>query len=82
MNINGKRVLVTGGSSGIGLALAHAFLAKGAKVVIAGRRPDALAKAVQELRENYSHAWSVAARTSYDQRFALCGAKGKAREGG
>ena len=64
MNINGKRVLVTGGSSGIGLALAHAFLAKGAKVVITGRRPDALAKAVQELRENYSHAWSVAANVA------------------
>jgi short-subunit dehydrogenase len=47
MNIEGKRVLITGGSSGIGLALAHAFLAKSAKVVITGRRPDALAKAVQ-----------------------------------
>jgi NAD(P)-dependent dehydrogenase (short-subunit alcohol dehydrogenase family) len=66
MNINGKRVLVTGGSSGIGLALAHAFLANGAKVVITGRRPDALAKAVQELRENYSHVWSVAATPSPD----------------
>ena len=64
MNINGKRVLVTGGSSGIGLALAHAFLAKGAKVVITGRRPEALAKAVQELRENYSHVWSVAANVA------------------
>ena len=64
MNINGKRVLVTGGSSGIGLALALAFLAKGAKVVITGRRPDALAKAVQELRENYSHAWRVAANVA------------------
>jgi uncharacterized oxidoreductase len=64
MNINGKGVFVTGGSSGIGLALAHAFLAKGAKVVITGRRPDALAKAVQELRENYSHAWSVAANVA------------------
>ena len=59
-----SRVLVTGGSSGIGLALAHTFLAKGAKVVITGRRPDALAKAVQELRENYSHAWSVAANVA------------------
>jgi uncharacterized oxidoreductase len=65
MNINGKRVLVTGGSSGIGLALARAFLAKGAKVVITGRRPDALAKAVRELRENsYSQVWSVAANVA------------------
>ena len=32
MKLDGKRVLVTGGSSGIGLAIAKALLAKGAKV--------------------------------------------------
>jgi NAD(P)-dependent dehydrogenase (short-subunit alcohol dehydrogenase family) len=30
MNVNGKRVFITGGSSGIGLALVQALLAKGA----------------------------------------------------
>ena len=40
MNITGKRVLITGGSSGIGLALAQVLLAKGAKVAISGRRPE------------------------------------------
>jgi short-subunit dehydrogenase len=49
MNIGGKRVLITGGSSGIGLALAQAFLVKGAKVAISGRRPDVVANAVQAL---------------------------------
>ncbi|MDE2290234.1 MAG: SDR family NAD(P)-dependent oxidoreductase, partial [Burkholderiales bacterium] len=51
MKIDGKRILITGGSSGIGLALAHALLAKGAKVVVTGRRPDVLANAVRELQE-------------------------------
>ena len=37
MNLNGKRVLITGGSSGIGLAIAEAVLAKGARVVVTGR---------------------------------------------
>jgi short chain dehydrogenase len=37
MHLHGKRVLVTGGSSGIGQAMAQALLAKGAKVVVTGR---------------------------------------------
>ncbi|MFZ0498842.1 MAG: SDR family NAD(P)-dependent oxidoreductase [Steroidobacteraceae bacterium] len=59
MNIEGKRVLITGGSSGIGLALAKAFLAKGAKVVISGRRPDVLARAVEALRQASSSIGSI-----------------------
>ncbi|MDL2403626.1 SDR family NAD(P)-dependent oxidoreductase [Rhizobium mayense] len=50
MNITGKRVLVTGGSSGIGLALVRILLAKGAKVAISGRCPEAVAKAVRSLQ--------------------------------
>ena len=45
----GKSVLVTGGSSGIGLASAQAFLDEGATVVITGRDPAALAAAEQQL---------------------------------
>ena len=50
MNFQGKRVLVTGGSSGIGFAIAEAMLAKGARIVITGRRPDVLANAAKSLR--------------------------------
>ena len=43
------RVLVTGGSKGIGLGIAEGFLKAGAAVVISGRRPGALAAAVARL---------------------------------
>ncbi|MBV8125236.1 MAG: SDR family oxidoreductase [Burkholderiaceae bacterium] len=44
-----KTVLVTGGSSGIGLAAARAFVAEGARVLITGRDPAALEQARAQL---------------------------------
>lgn len=44
-----KVVVVTGGSSGIGLAAAKAFAAEGASVFITGRRQEALDAAVKQI---------------------------------
>ncbi|WP_415054483.1 SDR family oxidoreductase [Halopseudomonas sp.] len=42
MSFASKVVWITGASSGIGEALANAFLAQGAEVILSGRRADAL----------------------------------------
>lgn len=47
-----KTVLVTGGTSGIGLTTAKHFVAEGACVFITGRRAEELDKAVKEIGEN------------------------------
>ena len=44
MTLNGKHALVTGGGTGIGLAIAHALAAEGATVTITGRRQEVLDK--------------------------------------
>jgi NAD(P)-dependent dehydrogenase (short-subunit alcohol dehydrogenase family) len=44
--LDGKIAVVTGGNSGIGLASAKRFAAEGAEVVIVGRRPEELDKAL------------------------------------
>src|ERR1700677_1319561 len=47
--LTGKVALVTGGNSGMGLATAKLFAAEGAKVVITGRRQDALDEAAKNV---------------------------------
>jgi uncharacterized oxidoreductase len=52
MNLKDKRVLITGGGSGIGFALAQQFLKKECTVIITGRSEATLQKAVHELGPN------------------------------
>jgi short-subunit dehydrogenase len=61
MKLNGKRALVTGGSSGIGFEIARALLAKGAKVAITGRRASVVSAAVEELRKTGGTVTGIAA---------------------
>jgi NAD(P)-dependent dehydrogenase (short-subunit alcohol dehydrogenase family) len=60
-DFSGKRVLVTGASSGIGEALARGFAARGATVGICARRTDRLEAVLARLREHApeSRAWTI-----------------------
>ncbi|SDH56565.1 SDR family oxidoreductase [Variovorax sp. OV700] len=50
-NLAGRTALVTGGSRGLGLQMAHALGEAGAKVMLSSRKADDLSQAVRELRE-------------------------------
>jgi NAD(P)-dependent dehydrogenase (short-subunit alcohol dehydrogenase family) len=64
---NGKVAVVTGGSRGIGLAIAHALLSRGAGVTIAGRDEASLRKAEQQLGGIPGSGGVLGARTDVSQ---------------
>jgi NAD(P)-dependent dehydrogenase (short-subunit alcohol dehydrogenase family) len=52
MKLTGKKALITGGNSGIGLATARLFVTEGAQVAITGRDQKTLDAAIAELGPN------------------------------
>lgn len=49
-DLTDRTIVVTGGTRGIGLALAEGFVLAGARVVVASRKPDACERAAEHLR--------------------------------
>jgi 3-oxoacyl-[acyl-carrier protein] reductase len=70
--LRGKRILITGGSSGIGLAIARKFVNCGAQVVITGRDEAALQRAVAEIGTDTLHAlrWDISDISVIDENLA------------
>src|SRR6185312_3567733 len=60
-SLDGRTALITGGNSGIGLAIARALGLAGAKVVLAARRAKELAEAAESLKSEKIQADTVEA---------------------
>jgi NAD(P)-dependent dehydrogenase (short-subunit alcohol dehydrogenase family) len=72
MTLDGRRVLITGGGSGLGADLARGFAGAGAEVVVAGRR-QALLEAVALTAQNISpHLVDVTDETDVMRLYDAC----------
>jgi NAD(P)-dependent dehydrogenase (short-subunit alcohol dehydrogenase family) len=52
MRLKGKSLVIIGGTTGLGLSAARAFVAEGARVIVVGRKPESVAAAGRELGSN------------------------------
>src|SRR3712207_1884241 len=64
--MDSRAALITGGSSGIGLAIARALGQDGYGITISARRPDKLEEAAQRLRDEGLDVHSVAANMAQE----------------
>jgi NAD(P)-dependent dehydrogenase (short-subunit alcohol dehydrogenase family) len=68
LSLSGKRAVVTGGSRGIGFAIADALAAEGTEIALLARDPDRLEAAAVRLRERGGRVLALSADTVPGQR--------------
>src|ERR1700677_3986870 len=74
--LDGKVAVITGGSSGIGLATAKRFVEEGAHVVITGRREKELKEAAAIIKRNLTTVVGDVSRLEdLDRRYAVVAEK-------
>lgn len=67
--LKGRNIVITGGGSGIGLAMAKKFASEGANVIISGRNEEKLKKAVEEIGTNAQYAQFDVTDVNNDRTF-------------
>lgn len=79
-DMSGRRVLITGGGSGLGQRFAHTLAAAGATVILAARRADRLEQTASSIRAAGGNAhcvtMDIASAASVAQGFAAIAATG------
>src|SRR5262245_30613441 len=78
---DGQTVLITGASSGIGAALAHAFAREGARLVLAARREDRLDALRADLERGGAAALAVRCDVTADGDLERAAAAARERFG-
>jgi 3-oxoacyl-[acyl-carrier protein] reductase len=71
LKLGGKRILITGSSRGIGLAVAEAFLEEGARVVLTGRRQSALDQLQTALTQSFGQSSILALSCDFTDNPAI-----------
>ena len=71
MKISGNTIVITGGGSGIGRGLAEAFAARGNRVIVAGRRREALEEVAQRNKRIHTMTLDVDDPEQYARLRAL-----------
>jgi NAD(P)-dependent dehydrogenase (short-subunit alcohol dehydrogenase family) len=68
-SFEGKSVLITGGSRGLGLVMAREFAHEGARLMLVARDEDELERAVQDVRTRYPGAEVTAVTADVRRRY-------------
>jgi uncharacterized oxidoreductase len=69
MKTQGNTILITGGATGIGFALAESFIQAGNTVIICGRREDKLKEAKKKLPQIYARACDLSKEKERESLF-------------
>ncbi len=58
-NLEGKRALITGGTKGIGLAIAEEFLSLGAEIIVVARDKELIDQKLSEWKSKGQKAFGI-----------------------
>lgn len=70
MKLNGNTVLITGGATGIGFALAEAFVKAGSEVIVCARTEENLKQAKEKLTQLHVKKCDISKEADCDELFA------------